>query len=125
MANKGQASISWPVDPETGEPMAIVSAFASEHVGSGAGIPDYCGIDIGPTGSMVPCKNDPAVIQKTQEEMLRLSQFIVGSNRRHIYFTMNPEAVPRSPDDFQGQPHEEKAKEDQKPPEVASTDSAS
>lgn len=110
MTTKVQPQFAWPHD-EDGEPMAIVMAFAQEHVGSGMGIPDYCGLDIGPVGAMVPCKNDEESIKKMQEQLLRQAQFVVGSNRRVIQWANDPTLQVLKPDDLQGQSFEEAAKD--------------
>lgn len=100
--------MNWPMDPE-GKPMAIVMAYAKEHVGSGQGLPEYAGIDIGPMGAMVPCVNTHEEIDKTMRYVQRLSQYIIGTERRSIQWAMHPELKPQSPEEIEQELAEEAA----------------
>lgn len=108
MAAKGPGpqQLSWPTD-EDGRAMAIVFSSAGEVVKT----QEYCNVQLGPTGAMVPVKNDPEEIERTQREMQQLAQYILGTERRSIQWSMDPSLKPLSPDEIKDERAEEVVKE--------------
>ena len=109
--------MSWPVDPETGEPMAIVTSNAQEL----APTVQFGNVTLGPTGSMVPCRNDPETIRETMIERQRDAQFVIGGERRLLAWALDPSLKVSHPSTGQQYPgHEEAAPATTEPPSQAS-----
>lgn len=80
-----QTPHNWPHD-ENGEPMAIIMCQASEL----APTVKFGNVTIGPVGAMVPCKNDYKVIEAKMREMQKLAEYIIGTERRLIQWSLDP-----------------------------------